>query len=119
MTNKKLGTEFERELVDILSQQGYWVHFITPSSSGSQPFDVIASKDNIPIVADCKTSSTKYFNISRLEDNQIMAFELWLNKGNKYAFIFIKYNDRIYRIPYRMLAGLKKLNLEDLDNFII
>ena len=39
MNNKKLGTEFEREAVTLLSQKGYWVHFITPDSRGSQPFD--------------------------------------------------------------------------------
>ena len=119
MNNKKLGTEFEREVVMLLSKQGYWVHFITPDASGKQPFDIIASKGDFPIVADCKTSATKWFNISRLEDNQIMAFDLWLKTGNKSAFIFIKYNDKIYQIPYRMLKGLVKINLEESENFVI
>ena len=117
MNNKKLGTEFEREVVKLLSQKGYWVHFITPDARGSQPFDIIASKDNNPIAVDCKTSATKWFNISRLEDNQVTAFELWLNRGNKHAFVFIKYNDKIYCIPYLMLKGLKRINLEDFGNF--
>lgn len=103
----------------LLSQKGYWVHFITPDASGSQPFDIIASKDNIPIVGDCKTNSTKYFNISRLEENQVMAFELWFRTGNNYAFVFIKYNEKIYQIPYRMLKGLKRINLEECENFVI
>lgn len=119
MNNKKLGTEFEREVVKLLSQKGYWVHFITPDASGKQPFDIIASKDNEPFVADCKTSSARWFNISRLEDNQIMAFDLWLRTGNSSAFIFIKYNEKIYQIPYRMLKGLKRINLEECENFII
>lgn len=119
MNNKKLGTEFEREVVTLLSQQGYWVHFITPDASGKQPFDIVASKDNIPIVADCKTSSTKWFNSSRLEDNQVMAFNLWFRTGNRYAFVFVKYNDKVYQIPYRMIAGLKKINLEECENFVI
>lgn len=117
MNNKRLGTEFEGEVVKLLSQQGYWVHFITPDASGSQPFDIIASKNDMPIVIDCKTSVAKWFNISRLEENQKMAFELWLKKGNKYAFVVIKYNDKIYCIPYRMLQGLKRMNLEDFGNF--
>ena len=119
MNNKKLGTEFEREVVMLLSQKGYWVHFITPDSRGSQPFDIIASKDNIPIVADCKTSAKKWFSISRLEENQIMAFELWFKKGNRYAFVIIKYEDKVYQIPYRMLKGLEKINLEECENFVI
>ena len=119
MNNKKLGTEFEREVVMLLSQKGYWVHFITPDSRGSQPFDIIASKDNIHIVADCKTSAKKWFTISRLEENQIMAFELWFKKGNRYAFVIIKYEDKVYQIPYRMLKGLEKINLEECENFVI
>lgn len=119
MNNKRLGTEFEREVVTLLSKQGYWVHFITPDSKGSQPFDIIASKDDRPIVADCKTSSKKWFSISRLEENQIMAFELWFNKGNRCAFVFIKYNDKIYQIPFRMIEGLRRINLEECENFVI
>ena len=119
MNNKKIGTEFEREAVTLLSQKGYWVHFITPDSRGSQPFDIIACKNDMPIVFDCKTSSTKYFNISRLEENQIMAFESWLKRGNSKAFILIKYNEEVYQIPYRMLRSLKKINLEENKNFII
>lgn len=103
----------------LLSQKGYWVHFITPDASGSQPFDVIASKNDKPLVCDCKTSVNKWFNISRLEENQIMAFELWLRTGNSSAFIFIKYNDNIYQIPYRMLKGLQRINLEECENFVI
>lgn len=117
MNNKKLGTEFEGEAVTLLSRMGYWVHFITPDASGKQPFDIIASKDNFPIAVDCKTSANKWFNISRLEDNQITAFELWLDRGNEHAFVLIKYNDKIYCIPYRMLKGLKRINLEDFGNF--
>ena len=119
MNNKRLGTEFEREVVTLLSKRGYWVHFITPDARGSQPFDIIASKDNIPLVADCKTSVKKWFSISRLEENQIMAFELWLKRGNTKAFIFIKYNEKIYQIPYRMLKGLQRINLEECENFVI
>lgn len=119
MNNKRLGTAFEREVVELLSKNGFWVHFITPNANGSQPFDIIACQDDNPAVIDCKTSSTKWFNISRLEDNQIMAFDLWFRTGNSYAYIIIKYNEKIYQIPYRMLKGLKKINLEEMDNFII
>ena len=119
MNNKRLGTEFEREVVELLSQQRYWVHFITPDARGSQPFDIIASKYDIPIVGDCKTSSVKWFNISRLEENQIMAFEKWFETGNKYAYIFVKYNNKIYELPYKLLKSLGKVNLEEFDSFVI
>lgn len=119
MNNKKLGTEFEGEVVTLLSQKGYWVHFITPDARGSQPFDIIASKDGIPIVGDCKTSKSKWFAVTRFEENQLTAFEKWFKTGNKYAFVFIKYNEKIYQIPFRMIAGMKKINLELVENFEI
>lgn len=119
MNNKRLGTEFEREVVRLLSKQGYWVHFITPNESGSQPFDVIASKNNEPLVLDCKTSVTKWFRFDRLEENQKMAMELWLEKGNKKAFVYIKYAEKIYAIPYLMLKGLGKIDLEKNDCFVV
>jgi Holliday junction resolvase len=119
MNNKKLGTEFEREVVTLLSQKGYWVHFITPDARGSQPFDIIASKDNEPIVADCKTSVSNRFAISRLEENQIMAFDRWYSCGNKKMYVFIKYNEKIYQVPYLMIKGLGKINLEECETFVI
>ena len=119
MNNKRLGTEFEREVVTLLSQMGYWVHFITPNKYGSQPFDIIASKDDKPLVADCKTSEKKWFSISRLEENQIMEFDLWFKTGNKKAYVIIKYNDKIYQIPYLMIKGIGKINLDNCESFII
>ena len=115
MNNKRLGTEFERECAELLESEGYWVHFITPNGSGSQPFDIIASKNDKPIVLDCKTSAIRNFNISRLEENQILAMDLWLRKGNKKAFVFVKYKDKVYRIPYLMLKGAEKVNLDECE----
>lgn len=119
MNNKKLGTEFEEEVVTLLSQKGYWSHFITPKRDGSQPFDVIASKDDKPLVGDCKTSAKKWFNISRLEDNQITAFELWLKRKNTRAYVFIKYEERVYAVPYLYLKEAKRINLEESKEYII
>ena len=119
MNNKQLGTEFEREVVTLLSKQGYWVHFITPDASGKQPFDIIASRDDRVIVGDCKTSKSKWFAVTRFEENQLTAFEKWFRTGNSSAFAFIKYNDKVYQIPFRMIAGLRKINLEECENFIM
>ena len=47
------------------------------------------------------------------------AFEKWFNTGNSSAFAFIKYNEKVYQIPFRMIAGLKKINLEECENFVI
>ena len=113
MTNKQIGTEFEREVVRLLSRTGYWVHFIVPDARGSQPFDIIASKDDAPIVGDCKTCKSRWFTIERLEETQKTSLDLWLAKGNKRAYVFIKHEDSIYQVPYPLIKALAKIDLND------
>lgn len=112
MNNKKLGTQFEQEFCTLLAQCGYWAHFITPDKAGSQPFDVIACKDNKPYAFDCKTCEADTFNISRLEDNQIMAFEKWLRCNNEYAYIAVKHKGIVRLIEYSELKAKKSIKLE-------
>lgn len=114
MNNKKLGTEFERAIVDLLSKQGYWVHFITPDARGAQPFDIIAVKDCCAVAIDCKTCKDKYFRIGRLEENQIMAFEKWLACGNTDPYIVVEHNEVIHFVNYRELKEKGKINLEQM-----
>lgn len=111
MNNKQLGTAFEQEMVDLLARNNYWVHFITPDNRGAQPFDLIFAKDGIAMVADCKTSSKRNFSFKRLEDNQIFAFEKWMACGNAEPVIFVKYKDRIYTVPYKLLRNCGKVDL--------
>ena len=95
MNNKKIGAEFEKQMIDILSKQGYWVHFISPDHRGAQPFDIIAVKDGMAMALDCKTSVNRYFHIRRLEVNQLMAFDKWLACGNATPFIAVLHKDKI------------------------
>lgn len=111
MNNKKLGTAFEREVVDILAGSGWWVHFITPDARGAQPFDIIAVKAGQAMAIDCKTCAADRFTISRLEDNQIMAFEKWLSCGNEMPVILVKHDGRIYWIRYKHLKEQKSIKL--------
>lgn len=110
MNNKKTGSDFEREFCQILADKGYWVHFLSPDSRGAQPFDVIAVRNGHAIAVDCKTSVKPIFDISRLEDNQIMAFEKWINCGNYPPFIAIKYAGDIYLVNYLKLKCDKKID---------
>lgn len=107
VNNKKLGTEFERKVVKQLSESGYWTHFLTPNETGAQPFDIIAVKNGTAYAVECKTLSDKrnVFNVERLEENQIMAFEHWLKCGNTMPYIAIWHRGRIVFVPY---ADLKK-----------
>ena len=90
------------------------MHFIAPDNSGAQPFDIIAVKDGVATVGDCKTCKDHIFRISRLEDNQIMAFEKWLACGNIEPLIFVEYKNEIKVIKYTDLKRDGKVNLDEI-----
>ena len=115
MNNKQRGTAFEKEVVELLASQGWWVHFINPDVSGAQPFDIIAVKDTDAVAIDCKTSSRRRFGFDRLEDNQVFAFEKWMMCGNTVPMIFVKYNGQIAIVPYLIL---QKEGIVDLKEFM-
>ena len=117
MNNKRLGTEFEREVCEILKKDGYWVHFMTPDASGAQPFDIIAAKFDHAVAIDCKTSQSHIFRLDRLEDNQIMAFDKWLECGNNSPILFVKHKNKIRIVPYRSLECAGKLYLESCTEY--
>lgn len=117
MNNKRLGTAFERMVCEWLAKKGCWVHFITPDASGAQPFDIIAVHHGRAIALDCKTCADHIFRISRLEDNQIMAFEKWLKCGNEEPLVFIEYKRDIYIVGYRKLKELEKVDLQKREEF--
>lgn len=114
MNNKKRGTEFEQEFCQLLADNGFWVHFMVPNAAGGQPFDVIAVKNGIAYAVDCKTCKANVFSMSRLEDNQILAFEKWMKCGNKVPIIAIKHNDEIRFANYAKLAAAGTLKICDL-----
>lgn len=118
MNNKKLGTEFEREFCEILAGRGYWVHFISPAPNGGQPFDVVAAKDGKAFAFDCKTSATERFSLTRLEQNQVMAFERWIACGNDEPQIAVKFDNRVYLISYLYLKKMGVINLGKEDIFV-
>lgn len=112
MNNKRIGTLFERQMCSILKERGWWVHFLAPNEKGQQPFDIIAVKDDVPIAIDCKTSVKRVIAMSRLEDDQKTAFNLWLARGNTRAYIAVKYKNKVYMIPFTYLEHEGAVDLE-------
>lgn len=113
LNNKKLGTSFERELCELLRQDGYWVHFLEPNMTGAQPFDIIAVKDGIAVAIDCKTCADHVFRLKRLEDNQVSAFKLWEKRGNRTPYIAVLYDEHIYWISFDLLVAKGKVDLRE------
>lgn len=117
MNNKRLGTEFEKEVCEALALCGYWAHFIVPDARGAQPFDIVAAKDGHALAIDCKTCVAKSFNITRLEDNQTMAFRLWRRCGNGEGLIFVKHKGKIYVIGFDRLIEEQTVPLNSAMTF--
>lgn len=109
MNNKKTGMQFEKEFCQYLAKNGWWAHFMTPSASGSQPFDIIAMRGRDTYAIDCKTCANDRFPFSRIEDNQRMAFMsiIWKSANVKCGFAIL-YNDEIYYVPFEDVLVIEK-----------
>lgn len=114
-SNKRIGNSFEKELAEILRKKGYWVTLLTPKKHiGSQPADLIAIKDNKPILIDCKTCKTHSFPLNRIELNQWNASKRFLKCGNTEYYIAIKCEEKIYMIPIHTIdRTAKRINLKE------
>lgn len=108
MSNKKLGNSFEQELCEKLSEYGFWTHNLAMNKSG-QPADVIAVRNKQAYLIDAKVvSSSRGFALSRVEENQDLAMDLWNTQGNGqgwFAFKIVKTNE-IYMIPHFTIKAL-------------
>ena len=123
MNNKLNGNEFEKIFAKALANKGYWVHRIQDNANG-QPFDVIAIKDNIPNVYDCKDCKNNIFKFNRIEDNQRLAFNRYLRCKNFNCFIAIRFeaeSNVAYLVPYESIKkfekeGYKQLTYKEVKN---
>ena len=103
-TNKKIGNDFEREFCEMLYKEGFWVHNLAMNQAG-QPADIIAVRNKIAYLIDCKDCSAKGFDLRRIEDNQITAMMLWEECGNGQGWFAIKINGEIWMMPkFTMMA---------------
>lgn len=106
MSNKKSGNQFEAELCETLSAYGFWCHNMAQNAAG-QPADVIAVKNGRAYLIDCKVCSTnKGFALSRMEENQDLAMELWNECGNGQGWFAIKLpNDDVFMLPHFLIKA--------------
>ena len=101
MANKKLGNDFEIELCEKLSEYGFWVHNMALNKSG-QPADIIAVRNKQAYLIDAKVVSTsRGFALSRVEENQDLAMDLWGSRGNGQGWFAFKLpTGEIYMLPH-------------------
>ena len=109
MNNRKTGNTFEDELCNILFSYGYWVTNLAQKKSG-QPADVIAVKNKKAYLIDAKVCSNDNFPLSRIEENQDLAMELWKDCGNGIGWFALKLNEydkQIYMISHYVMKAYR------------
>lgn len=112
MSNKKIGNGFEAEFCEKLFQNGYWVHNLSQNAAG-QPADVVAVKNGVPYLIDCKVCSGKVFSVSRIEDNQRMSMKLWDDCGNGAGWFAVKFGKNVYMVAIWQFDLTDKANLSE------
>lgn len=117
MNNKTLGNNFEIELCERLSEYGFWTHNLAMNKSG-QPADIIAVRNKVAYLIDAKVCSSRGFALSRVEENQDLAMDLWNKQGNGQGWFALKVKDEIYMIPHFCIKAYMKqqstLSLEEI-----
>ena len=91
MNNKKIGEDFEKELLEILKVNGFWATKLKEKETGG-PFDIVATKNNKFISIEAKNINKKTtFTKERIEPNQILAYKRLLEvNSSSYSFFAFK-----------------------------
>lgn len=107
-SNRAVGNAFEQELCELLFEHGFWAHNLKQDNSG-QPADVIAVKNKVAYLIDCKDCSSKGFDLRRVEDNQDTAMQLWDECGNGQGWFALKIHENIYMMSYSTVMAYKSI----------
>jgi len=116
MGNKTAGTGFEREFASRLAAAGFWVHLFQDNRNG-QPCDIMAAREGETYLFDCKICEKGYFRLSRMEENQLNAMELFKKTGNRGGMFAIRFpRGPVWLADYRVLRGLREQGVKILGS---
>lgn len=105
-SNRKLGNTFETDFCETLYGKGFWVHNMAQNQAG-QPADVIAVKNKIAYLIDCKVCENDRFPFSRIEGNQSTAMTLWRHCGNGYGLFALRLMDgEVYMLDHDLMIAI-------------
>ena len=107
MSNRKLGNDFELEFCFMLFEHGFWVHGMAQNQAG-QPADVIAVKNGIAYLIDCKVCSRGGFDLRRVEENQDSSMTLWRECGNGEGWFALKLRNKVYMFAHCVIEAYSK-----------
>lgn len=121
MSNKKNGSDFEKELCEMFAKEGMWARLEYPAEDGSQPFDVKAIYRDEIYVFECKDCKNGYFDLNRIENNQETALkflsENMLDPKILFAFkfdndfLFVEFSDVLWEKEWGKKTRIKKEDL--------
>ena len=106
MNNRTTGNRFENELCEALSEHGFWVHPMRQDNSG-QPADIIAVRNKISYLIDAKVCTNNKFSLSRVEENQDLAMELWKERGNGMGWFALKTDYGTFMLSHYVLKAYR------------
>ena len=112
--NKKLGNNFEKELSEIQYNAGYWVHWLNQNKKG-QPADITAVKNKKAYLIDAKVCSLEKFAFKRVEENQQLSMQMFIDCGNTTPYFALKARNEIYMLSYKTIRDLIKQGKKQLD----
>lgn len=114
MNNKKIGSSFEQALSETLSKYGFWCHLLNANKAG-QPADIIAVKNGKAYLIDAKVCTNGSFPLSRVEENQDLAMDLWRERGNGMGWFALELDDKVYMVCHYVIKAYKNTNRKSLS----
>ena len=116
--NRRDGNAFEAELCKILADHGFWAHNFAQDKQG-QPVDVIAVRNGIAHIIDCKLCKNNRFDLDRIESNQESSILKFEDCGNASGYFALKLNTgEIFMVSLFMIQNyakdMKSLNEDDI-----
>lgn len=112
ISNKGMGNRFEQAFCETLAEYGFWAHNMAQTAAG-QPADVIAVRNGMAELIDCKVCTNRYFSTERIEGNQWTAMELWKERGNGTGWFAVKFGDNVYMISLDALKRTGRVSLNE------
>ena len=122
--NKAIGDRYESKLLDLMAKNGWWCHLFAYKSEG-QPCDVVALKNNVPLLIDVKHCEKDRFSFDNIRPNQRNCFQLAYNKGNTNCgfAIYFEHQHCWKWLEYREVVnlesfGYKSIGFKMCDDFL-
>ena len=104
-TSQENGKKFETKLCEYLSKKGWYVVYMEKGVTGSQPCDIVAIRNNLPLMIECKNLTAKngLFPISRIEQNQLLSYKKFKSCHNSNFILAINWNNEVYLVDFDWL----------------